>query len=46
LFLFDSVLGGKKTTWEKIMWNGKYYEEAITFAEVSVIHRSEGSYRQ
>jgi hypothetical protein len=37
LCLFDSVLGGKKTSWDKIMWTGKDYEEAITFAEVSVI---------
>ena len=46
LCLFDSVLGGKNTSWDKIMWNGKDYEEAITFAEVSVIRRSEGNYRQ
>jgi len=37
LCLFDSVLGGKKTSWDKIMWTRKDYEEAITFAEVSVI---------
>jgi hypothetical protein len=41
LCLFDSILGGKTTTWDKTMWNGKDYEEAITLAEVSVIHRSE-----
>jgi hypothetical protein len=37
LCLFDSVLGGKKQSWDKTMWNGKDYEEAITFAEVSEI---------
>ncbi len=35
--LFDSVPRGKKTSWDKIMWAGKDYEEAITFAEVSII---------
>ena len=40
LCLFDSILGGGKTTWDKTMWNEKDYEEEITFAEVSVIHRS------
>jgi hypothetical protein len=39
LCLFDSVLGGKKKSWDKTMWNGKEYEEAITFAEVSVFRR-------
>lgn len=39
LCLFDSVLGGKKKPWDKTMWNGKDYEEAITFAEVSLIRR-------
>jgi hypothetical protein len=41
LCLFDSILGGQKKTWDKSMWKGKDYEEAITFAEVSVLHRSE-----
>jgi hypothetical protein len=41
LCLFDSILGAKKTTRDKTMWNGKDYEEAITFAEVSLIYRSE-----
>jgi hypothetical protein len=30
----------EKKSWDKTMWNGKEYEEAITFAEVSVFRRS------
>ena len=41
LCLFDNILGGKRTTWDKTMWNETYYEEAIIFGEVSKIHRSE-----
>jgi hypothetical protein len=46
LCLFDSVLGGKKKSWDKTMWNEKEYEEAIIFAEVSVFRRSKESCRQ
>ena len=46
LCLFDSVLGGKQTTWDQAMWNGKDYEEAITFAEVSLLLGLKGNHRR
>jgi len=41
LCILDNILGGQKTIWDKTMWDGKYYEEAIFFAEVSVIYINE-----
>jgi hypothetical protein len=34
-YAFNHILEGQKTSWDKAMWVGKDYEEAITFAEAS-----------
>jgi hypothetical protein len=38
LYLFDSVIGGKKAYWVQTSWVEKDFEEALTFVEVSLYH--------
>ncbi len=35
LFLFDSIIGGIKSSWDQTSWAGKDFEEALSFVEAS-----------